>query len=166
MGQKVNPKGFRTAVNKLWASRWFANKKNYGQLLVEDERIRRLLMKRLRYASVAEIIIERAGNKIRIKVATARPGIVIGRKGQDLEKLKEQVQKLTKHDVLLDIQEIKKPDLVAQLVAETVALKLERRVSFRRAMKLAVEAAKSLGASGIKIQCSGRLYLLLRSRFR
>lgn len=157
MGQKVNPIGFRTAVNKTWASRWFAEKKAYAKLLVEDERIRRLIDIQLRYAYVSKVEIERAGNRIRITIHSGRPGIVIGRKGQELEKLKDKIQNLTGSEVLLDIQEVKKPDLVAQLIAETLAMKLERRVSFRRAMKQAVQAAMSLGARGIRIQCSGRL---------
>lgn len=157
MGQKVNPIGFRIGIKKQTKSRWFAKKNKYSKFLVEDELIRRFLDKKLRYASVAEVTIERAGNRIRVRIYTARPSVIIGRKGQELDKLKEEIQKFTKSEVILDIQEIKKPDLVAQLVAENVALQLERRISFRRAMKKAVQTAMSLGAKGIRIQCSGRL---------
>ena len=157
MGQKVNPKSFRLSVNKDWESRWYANKKNFSTFLVEDKKIRELFNNKLRYASVPKVFIERASNRIRIKLYTARPGIVIGRKGQELEKLKSSLFKLLKKDVILDIQEVKKPDLVAKLVAENVALQLERRIAFRRAMKRAVQTTMSLGAQGIRIQCSGRL---------
>ena len=157
MGQKVNPKGFRLSVNRNWDSRWYAGKKDFSTFLVEDKKIRELLNKKLRYASVPKIFIERASNRIRIKLYTARPGIVIGRKGQELEKLKKILFKLVKKDVILDIQEVKKPDLVAKLVAENVALQLERRIAFRRAMKRAVQTTMSLGAQGIRIQCAGRL---------
>ncbi|HKJ89771.1 MAG TPA: 30S ribosomal protein S3, partial [Oceanipulchritudo sp.] len=139
MGQKVNPIGFRLSVRRDWQSRWFANKKDFGANLEEDHRIRSFLEEKFRYAAVPRIFIERAGNRVRIKVFTARPGIVIGRKGAELEKIKEALAKLIRNDVLLDIQEVKKPDLVAQLVAESVALQLERRISFRRAMKKAVQ---------------------------
>lgn len=157
MGQKVNPKGFRLAVRKNWESRWYAPKKEYPQLLEEDYNIRQFLAKKFRNAAVSSIIIERAGNRVRVKLYTARPGMIIGRKGQELDKLKDDLQKLTKREILLDIQEVKKPDLVAQLVAENVALQLERRVPFRRAMKKAVQTAMSLGAEGISLQCAGRL---------
>lgn len=157
MGQKVNPIGFRIGVTKESFSKWFAKKRNYGKLLVEDELIRKFLEKKLKYASVVKITIERAGGRIRIRIYSARPAVIIGRKGQELDKLKEEIQKITKEDILLDIQEIKKPDLWAQFIAESVALQLERRISFRRAMKKAVETAMSLGAAGIRIQCSGRL---------
>lgn len=157
MGQKVNPIGFRIGIKKQTKSRWFAKKSAYSGLLIEDELIRRFLDKKLRYASVAEVTIERAGNRVRIRIYTARPPVIIGRKGQELDKLKEELQKFTKSEIILDIQEIKKPDLVAQLVAENVALQLERRISFRRAMKKAVQTAMSLGAEGIRIQCAGRL---------
>lgn len=157
MGQKVNPIGFRIGVRRETSSRWFAKKKNYSKFLIEDENIRRFLLKQLEYASVAEVTIERAGTRLRVRIFTARPAVVIGRRGQELDKLKEKIQKFTKSEVLLDIQEIKKPDLVAQLIAETVAIQLERRISFRRAMKKAVDTAMSLGAEGIRIQCAGRL---------
>jgi small subunit ribosomal protein S3 len=157
MGQKVNPIGFRLSVRRDWQSRWFARKKEFGKLLNEDYRIREFLEGKFRYAAVPRIMIERAGNRVRIKVHTARPGIVIGRKGAELEKIKEELAKIVQKDVLLDIQEVKKPDLVAQLVAESVALQLERRISFRRAMKKAVQSTISLGARGIRLQVSGRL---------
>jgi small subunit ribosomal protein S3 len=157
MGQKVNPIGFRLAVRKDWQSRWFADKKSFGSNLKEDYEIRSFLEGKFRYAAVPRILIERAGNRIRIKVFTARPGIVIGRKGQELDKIKESLSKMLSKDVILDIQEVKKPDLVAQLVAEGVALQLERRISFRRAMKKAVQGTMSVGALGIRLQVSGRL---------
>jgi small subunit ribosomal protein S3 len=157
MGQKVNPIGFRLAVRHNWESRWYARKADFGRFVAEDYRIRQFLGEKLRLASVPRIFIERAGTRVRIKVFTARPGIVIGRKGQELEKLKEDLCKLIKRDVLLDIQEIKKPELVAALVAENVALQLERRISFRRAMKKALQASISMGAIGVRLQVSGRL---------
>lgn len=157
MGQKVNPIGFRLSVRRDWESRWFARKGEFRDLLNEDYRIREFLKEKFRYAAVPRIFIERAGNRVRIKVFTARPGIVIGRKGAELEKIKEELNKIVEKDVLLDIQEVKKPDLVAQLVAESVALQLERRISFRRAMKKAVQSTMSMGANGIRLQVSGRL---------
>ena len=157
MGQKVNPIGFRLSVRRDWQSRWFASNKDFGSNLEEDYRIRSFLEGKFRYAAVPRIFIERAGNRVRIKVFTARPGIVIGRKGAELEKIKEALAKLIRNDVLLDIQEVKKPDLVAQLVAESVALQLERRISFRRAIKKAVQSTISVGARGIRLQVSGRL---------
>tara|TARA_B100001248_G_scaffold220746_1_gene176695 strand:+ start:142821 stop:143453 length:633 start_codon:yes stop_codon:yes gene_type:complete len=157
MGQKVNPKSFRLPVRRNWDSRWVAPKKEFPILVEEDYKIRKLIKERLRYAAVARIFIERSGNRVRVKVFTARPGIVIGRKGQELDKLKEDLQSLTGKDVLVDIQEIKKADIVAQLVAEGVAVQIERRISFKRAMKKAVQTAMSLGVLGIRIQCSGRL---------
>ena len=157
MGQKVNPISLRLAVRKNWDSRWYADKKNFPAYIKEDHAIRSMLTEKLRFASVPKIFIERAGARIRVKIFTARPGVVIGRKGAELEKLKEELAKVTKKDILLDIQEVKKPDLVAQLVAENVALQLERRISFRRAMKKTVQTTMSMGAEGIRIQCAGRL---------
>lgn len=157
MGQKVNPKGFRLAVRRDWDSRWFADKKQFPEFIAEDNAIRTFLNERLRFASVPKIYIERAGQRVRVKIYTARPGIVIGRKGAELDKLKADLSKLVDRDVLLDIAEVKKPDLVAQLVAENVALQLERRISFRRAMKKAVQTTMQMGADGIRVQCSGRL---------
>jgi small subunit ribosomal protein S3 len=157
MGQKTNPIGFRLAVRRNWQSRWYANKKDFPKLLLEDQIIREKLMEKFKQASVPRIFIERASNRVRVKIYTARPGIVIGRKGQEIEKIKEELAKMTGKEILLDIQEVKKPEIEAQLVAENVALQLERRIAFRRAMKKAVEIAMTLGAEGIRIQCSGRL---------
>ena len=157
MGQKTNPIGFRLAVRRNWQSRWFARKKEFGLLLAEDQKIREQLMAKLKLASVPRIFIERAANRVRVKIFTARPGIVIGRKGQEVEKIKEDLAKLTGKEILLDIQEVKKPEIEAQLVAENICLQLERRISYRRAMKKAMQMAMSLGADGIKIQSSGRL---------
>ena len=157
MGQKVNPKGFRLAVRRDWESRWFAGKGDYAEAVNEDYRIREFLNKKLKAASVPRIFIERAGQRIRVKIYTARPGVVIGQKGSALETLKADLAKFLGKDVLVDIQEIKKPDLVAYIVAESVALQLERRVSFRRAIKKAISSCMSAGADGVKLQVSGRL---------
>ncbi|HMO50869.1 MAG TPA: 30S ribosomal protein S3 [Kiritimatiellia bacterium] len=157
MGQKVNPNGLRVAVNKDWRSRWFAGKKEFGDLLHEDIEIRKMVKTRLKDAAVPEVIIERYANRARITVFTARPGIVIGRKGQDIEKLKEEIAKKTGKEVYVEIREVKDPDTTAQLVAENIAVQLERRVSFRRALKRAVQLAMDLGALGIKVRVSGRL---------
>lgn len=157
MGQKVNPIGFRLSVQRNWESRWFASKREFGNLIAEDHHLRSFLHQKLKFAAVPRIFIERAGNRIRVRIFTARPGIVIGRKGQELEKLKDGLTKQLGKEVLLDIQEVKKPDLVAQLVAENIALQLERRISFRRAMKKAVQTSISMGAAGIRVQVSGRL---------
>ncbi len=157
MGQKINPIGFRLPIRRDWRSRWFATGTNYASWITEDYKIRNFLQKKLRYASVQDVLLERAGSRIRITILSGRPGVIIGRKGQELDKLKEQLQALVKKDILLDVQELKKPDLVAQLIAENVALQLERRVSFRRAMKKAVQLAMSMGAKGIRLQCAGRL---------
>jgi small subunit ribosomal protein S3 len=157
MGQKVNPISFRLAVRRNWESRWYARKADYSKLVAEDYAIRQFLGAKLKQASVPRIFIERAGSRVRIKVFTARPGIVIGRKGQELDKLKEDLAKMIKRDVILDIQEIKKPELVAALVAENVALQLERRISFRRAMKKALQTTLGMGALGVRLQVSGRL---------
>jgi small subunit ribosomal protein S3 len=157
MGQKVNPIGFRLSVRRNWDSRWYADKKSFPAYVAEDNKIRQFLKKKMKYAAVPRVFIERAGPKVRIKLFTARPGIVIGRKGSELEKLKDELQKITGREIMLDIQEIKKPDVVAQLVAENVCLQLERRISFRRAMKKAIQTTMSMGAEGIRIQCSGRL---------
>ncbi|MEZ5276692.1 MAG: 30S ribosomal protein S3 [Opitutaceae bacterium] len=157
MGQKTHPIGFRLAVHRNWQSRWYANRKDFPKTLLEDHIIRSTLLEKLRFASVPRIFIERASNRVRVKIFTARPGIVIGRKGQEIEKIKEDLAKMTGKEILLDIQEVKKPEIEAQLVAENVALQLERRISFRRAMKKAIQMAMSLGADGIKIRVSGRL---------
>ncbi len=157
MGQKVNPNGLRVAVTKNWRSRWFAGKKEFGDLLHEDIEIRKMVKTRLKDAAVPEVIIERYANRARVTVFTARPGIVIGRKGQDIEKLKEEIAKKTGKEVYVEIREVKDPDTTAQLVAENIAVQLERRVSFRRALKRAVQLAMDLGALGIKVRVSGRL---------
>ncbi len=157
MGQKVNPIGFRVAVNKDWRSKWYADKKEFGKLLNEDRQIRDILKKKLETASVPRIQIERAATRCRITIYTARPGVVIGRKGAEIDKLKEELSKMTGKEVYVDIQEIKQPEIDAQLVAENVALQMERRVSFRRAMKKSVQTAMDFGAEGIKIRCAGRL---------
>jgi small subunit ribosomal protein S3 len=157
MGQKTNPIGFRLSVRRNWESRWYANKKDLPGLVKEDYRIREHLMDKLRYASVPRIFIERASNRVRVKVFTARPGVVIGQKGRQLEQIKADLAKLTGKDVLLDIHEVKKPEIVAYIVAEQIALQLERRISFRRAMKKAVQSALSMGAEGIRVRCGGRL---------
>ncbi|HUG12921.1 MAG TPA: 30S ribosomal protein S3 [Opitutaceae bacterium] len=157
MGQKTNPVGFRLAVRRNWQSRWFAKKKEFGLLLIEDHLIRTMLLEKLKMASVPRIFIERASNRVRVKIFTARPGIVIGRKGTEIDGIKLELAKITGKEILLDIQEVKKPEIEAQLVAENVALQLERRISFRRAMKKSMQMAMSLGAEGIKLQCSGRL---------
>jgi small subunit ribosomal protein S3 len=157
MGQKTNPIGLRVAVNKDWRSKWFAGKKEFGTLLAEDRKIRELLKKKLESASVPRILIERAASRCRITILTARPGVVIGRKGAEIDKLKEELSRMTGKEIYVDIMEIKSPEIDAQLVAENVALQLERRVSFRRAMKKAVQTAKDFGADGIKIRCGGRL---------
>lgn len=157
MGQKVHPNGFRLAVTRDWDSRWYASKKDFPVFVKEDYAIREFLSEKLRYASVPRIFIERASGRIRVKVFTARPGVVIGRKGTELDKLKESLHKAIQKDIMLDIQEVKRPELSAQLVAEGVALQLERRIAFRRAMKRAVQTTMAMGAEGIRIQCSGRL---------
>lgn len=157
MGQKTNPIGLRVAVNKDWRSKWYADKKDFGRLLTEDQLIRSILKKKLEAASVPKILIERAATRCRVTILTARPGVVIGRKGSEIDKLKEELSKMTGKEIYVDIAEVKTPELDAQLVAENVALQLERRVSFRRAMKKAVQTAMDLGAEGIKIRCGGRL---------
>ncbi len=158
MGQKCHPVGLRLAINKDWRSRWFAPRKEYRQFLHEDIRVREFLKKKLEQAAVPRIDIERAAQRIRVTIYTARPGIVIGRKGTEIEKLKEEIARLiTLREVYVEIQEVKQPETNAQLVAENVALQMERRISFRRAMKKAIQTAKNFGAEGIKIQCSGRL---------
>src|SRR3989454_5321256 len=158
MGQKVNPIGFRLAVNRDWRSRWYASPQELPAFLHSDLAIRKYVKKKLQYAAVSKIVIERAWNSIRVTIFTARPGIVIGRKGAEIEKMTEEISKMAQgKQVKIDIQEIKTPELDAQLVAENVALQLERRVSFRRAMKKAVQTAMDFGAEGIKVRCAGRL---------
>ena len=156
MGQKVNPIGFRLGTHRNWDSRWFAGKE-YSVFVLEDFNIRKFLKKRLFQAGVSRMVIERAANKVRIKIHTARPGLVIGKRGVEIENLKRESEKQVKREMIIDIQEVRKPEVDAQLVAENVALQLVRRVSFRRAMKKSVSSALRFGALGIKMACSGRL---------
>ena len=156
MGQKVNPIGFRLGINKTWSSRWFA-RRNYGDFVLEDFEIRQFLKKRLTQAGVSKIDIERAANKVRVKIHTARPGLVIGKKGAEIENVKRALENRIRREVIIDIQEVRKPEVDAQLIAENVAMQLVRRVPFRRAMKKAVSSSLRFGALGIKIACSGRL---------
>ncbi len=156
MGQKVHPIGFRLGFNRTWRSRWYAEKE-YAGLLHEDLALKKTLKKRFGHAGVSRVEIERAANKLKISIFTSRPGIIIGRKGQEVDKLKQEIQKRTGKEVFVNIQEILKPELDAQLVSESVALQLEKRIAFRRAMRKAVDAALRFGAKGIKIRVSGRL---------
>ncbi|QXM24030.1 30S ribosomal protein S3 [Elioraea tepida] len=156
MGQKVNPVGMRLGINRTWDSRWFADK-SYAALLHEDLKLRKVLREKLAQAGVARVVIERPAKKARVTIYAARPGVIIGKKGQDIEKLRADLAKLTGSEVHLNIVEIRKPEIEAVLVAENIAQQLERRVSFRRAMKRAVQSAMRLGAQGIRINCSGRL---------
>ncbi len=157
MGQKVNPIGLRLGINRTWDSRWFADGKDYGRLLHEDLKIRDFIMKNRRQAGISKVVIERPHKKCRVTVHSARPGILIGKKGSDIEKLRSQLAKLTSSEVHLNIIEVRKPEIDATLVAESIAQQLERRIAFRRAMKRAVQSAQRLGALGIRINVSGRL---------
>ena len=157
MGQKVNPIGLRLGINRTWDSRWFANKGEYGKLLHEDIKIREMLMKQLKQAAVSKVVIERPHKKCRVTIYSGRPGVVIGKKGADIDKLRKKVSEMTNSEVFINIVEIRKPEIDARLVAESIAQQLERRVAFRRAMKRAVQSAMRLGAEGIRINCSGRL---------
>ncbi len=157
MGQKVNPVGLRVGINRTWDSRWYADKREYGHLLHEDIRIRRFLQKRLVQAGISRVVIERPAKKARVTIYTARPGLVIGKKGADIEKLRQSLSLMTGNDVHLNIVEIRKPEIDAKLVAENICNQLERRIAFRRAMKRAVQSAMRLGALGIRINCGGRL---------
>ena len=156
MGQKTNPIGLRLGIIKSWDSRWFSEK-NYSELLQEDINLRRFLMKRLSSAGISKIVIERPAKLANITLYTSRPGVIIGKKGSDIEKLKKSVTKMVSGDVNINIVEIKKPELDSQLVADNIAQQLEKRVAFRRAMKRAVQSAMRLGAEGIRVNCSGRL---------
>ncbi len=147
----------RVAVDKNWRSRWFSRKKGFGSSLVEDQKVKDMVKKRLEHAAVSKVTIERYANRMRVTIFTARPGIVIGRKGQDIERVRAEVSKITSKEVYVEIKEVKSPDLDAKLVAENIALQLSRRVSFRRAMKRAIKMAMDLGANGIKIRAGGRL---------
>ena len=156
MGQKVHPYGFRLGVTKTWRSRWFS-KQDYAKLLKEDLDLKNSLRDRLKAAGVSSVEVDRPGNKLRVTIRTSRPGIIIGRKGAEIEKLKQDLAKKTKREVFIDIQEVHKPELDAQLVAESIALQLEKRVAFRRAMRKAVDSALRFGCKGIKVRVSGRL---------
>ena len=157
MGQKVNPIGLRLGINRTWDSRWFANKGEYGRLLHEDMKIRKSLMEDLKQAAVSKIVIERPHKKCRVTIHSARPGIVIGKKGADIEKLRKKVAAMTDSEVHINIVEVRKPETDANLVAASIAQQLERRIAFRRAMKRSVQSAMRLGAEGIRISCGGRL---------
>ncbi len=157
MGQKVNPHGLRVGIIKDWDTRWYANKKNFSEYLIEDFKIRKHIKEKLYMSGISRIEIERAANKVRINVHTAKPGLVIGKGGTGIEELRKELEKLTGKNVLINITEIKVPELEAQLVAENIAAQLERRISFRRAMKQAMSRAMRLGAKGIKTSVSGRL---------
>jgi len=156
MGQKVNPIGLRLGINRTWESRWYAGK-DYSVKLLQDIKLRAYVFKTLKQAGVARVIIERAANKTNVTIHTARPGVIIGKKGSDIEKLRKDMSKFVGGDITLNIVEIRKPEMDAQLVADGIAQQLERRVSFRRAMKRAVQSALRLGAGGIRVNCAGRL---------
>lgn len=157
MGQKVNPIGLRLALTKDWRSRWYAEKRDFGAMLKEDSDIRKLVADRLKDAAVSDIYIERYANRIRVTIKSARPGLVIGRKGEDIDKLREVLSKITNKEIYIEITEVRSPDLDATLVAANLAMQLERRVSYRRAMKRAIQMAMDNGALGIKIRVGGRL---------
>lgn len=156
MGQKVNPIGLRLGIVKTWESRWYAGK-DYADYILEDYNIRKFIKKRLYHAGISKVEIERSSKRVRLRVFTSRPGIVIGKKGAEIALLKKELERIVSHEVIIDIQEVRKPELDAQLVAENIALQIERRVAFRRAMKRGISSAMRFGAEGIKIICSGRL---------
>ena len=156
MGQKVNPNGIRLGINKTWSSRWFS-KSNYSKLLHEDLEIKKYVQEKLKSASISKITIERAAKKLRLTIFSSKPGIIIGKKGADIESLKNKLTTMSKLEVFLDIKEVRKPEVDAQLVADNIASQLEKRISFRRAMKKAVQSSMRLGAKGVKVVCSGRL---------
>lgn len=157
MGQKINPTGFRLSVLKNWSSKWYADSKNFAEMLQDDIKVRDFLKKKLAHAAVSNIQIERPARNAKITICSARPGVVIGKKGEDIESLKQQLQKLMGVPVHLNIEEVRKPEIDAQLIAESIAAQLEKRIMFRRAMKRAMQSAMRLGAQGIKIMSSGRL---------
>ncbi len=157
MGQKVNPIGLRLGINRTWDSRWYANTGEYGRLLHEDMAIRKMLMETLKQAAISKVVIERPHKKCRVSIHSGRPGVVIGKKGADIDKLRKQIAKMTDSEVAINIVEVRKPEVDATLVAESIAQQLERRVAFRRAMKRSMQSAMRLGAEGIKVTCSGRL---------
>lgn len=157
MGQKINPIGLRLGVNRTWDSRWYADTGDYGNLLHEDLKIRKYVMDELKQAAIAKVVIERPHKKCRVTIHSARPGLIIGKKGADIEKLRRKLADLTNVDTSLNIVEVRKPEIDATLIAQSIAQQLERRVAFRRAMKRAVQSAMRLGAEGIRINCAGRL---------
>jgi small subunit ribosomal protein S3 len=156
LGQKVNPIGLRLGIVKTWESRWYAGK-NYADYILEDYNIRKFIKKRLYHAGISKIEIERSSKRVRLRIFTSRPGIVIGKKGSEIASFKKELEKIVSHEVIIDIQEVRKPEIDAQLVAENIALQIVRRVAFRRAMKRGISSAMRFGAQGIKIICSGRL---------
>lgn len=156
MGQKVHPTGFRLGIVKTWESRWYADKK-YAEYILEDYELRRFIKKKLQHAGIAKIEIERSAKRIKLRIYAARPGIIIGKKGSEIALLKKEIEKKVSRDISIDIQEVRKPEIDAQLVSENVALQLQKRVAFRRAMKRGIASAMRFGAQGIKIICSGRL---------
>ncbi len=157
MGQKVNPVGFRLPVNRAWRSKWFAQKRNFGAFLVEDSEIREFVKKRLSEAGLSKIIIERYANRVRVTLMSARPGVIIGRKGQDVDRIRDELSKMTGKEVYLEIKEVRDADADAQLVAESIAQQLERRIALKRAMKRAEKVAMDMGVDGIKIHAGGRI---------
>ena len=157
MGQKVNPVGFRLPVSRAWRSKWFAQKKNFGAFLVEDNAIREFVKSRLSEAGLSKIIVERYANRVRVTLMSARPGVIIGRKGQDVDKIRDELSKMTKKEVYLEIKEVRDADADAQLVAESIAQQLERRIALKRAMKRAMKVAMDMGVDGIKVHASGRI---------
>jgi small subunit ribosomal protein S3 len=157
MGQKIHPTGFRLSLNRNWASRWYANSKNFGPMLLEDIRVRDFLKQKLAHAAVSRVVIERPAKNARITVYSARPGVVIGKKGEDIESLKAELQKMLGVPVHVNIEEVRKPELDAQLISDSIAQQLQKRIMFRRAMKRAITNAMRLGAQGIKIMSAGRL---------
>jgi len=156
LGQKVNPIGLRLGIVKTWESRWYAGK-NYSDYILEDYNIRKFIKKKLYHAGISRIEIERSSKRVKLRIFTSRPGIVIGKKGSEISQLKKELDKIISHEILIDIQEVRKPEIDAQLVAENIALQIVRRVAFRRAMKRGVSSAMRFGAKGVKIICSGRL---------
>ncbi|HNQ79540.1 MAG: 30S ribosomal protein S3 [Acidobacteriota bacterium] len=157
MGQKTHPHGFRLGFNKQWSSRWFAKGPEYARLIHEDLRMKQEIKKKYAHAGISEVAVERVGPKIRVLIFTARPGIIIGRGGKEIESLKHHLESIVKREVYVDIREVEKPELVALLVAEGIAVQLEKRIAYRRAMRKAVEMALKMGAKGIKVMCAGRL---------
>ncbi|WEX07116.1 30S ribosomal protein S3 [Chelativorans sp. AA-79] len=157
MGQKVNPIGLRLGINRTWDSRWFANNSEYGQLLHEDLKIRNYIESELKQAAISKVVIERPHKKCRVTIHSARPGLIIGKKGADIDKLRRKIAQMTNAETHLNIVEVRKPEIDARLIAQSIAQQLERRVAFRRAMKRAVQSAMRLGAEGIRISCTGRL---------